>query len=166
MGFLARLALAGCGDGDAGAAGGDAGGAEGADAGGGEADATMSNPPGPGRTLGAVVLSSGAVRFRLASVRATRVELSLYATALGAPAALTRVLQPLAGSDYFEVVVEPTELQAAGVTGTIYYGYRVWGPNWPWDASWQPGSLAGWSRIWHHATVDARTGFSMGRVLC
>ena len=104
----------------------------------------MSAPPGAGRTLGAIVLPSGAVRFRLASARATRVELSVYATALAAPAALTRVLAHLPGSDYFEVVVEPAELQAAGVTGTIYYGYRVWGPNWPWDAGWQPGSLAGW----------------------
>src|SRR5205814_2225340 len=23
-------------------------------------------------------------------------------------------------------------------------GYRVWGPNWPYDAAWTPGSTAGW----------------------
>ena len=27
---------------------------------------------------------------------------------------------------------------------TTYYGYRVWGPNWPYDPAWTPGSLAGW----------------------
>src|SRR5262249_30471047 len=28
-------------------------------------------------------------------------------------------------------------------TGTIYYGYRAWGPNWPFDPAWQKGSLTG-----------------------
>jgi isoamylase len=37
---------------------------------------------------------------------------------------------------------------AAGVLGTvagetIFYGYRAWGPNWSYDAAWQPGSAAG-----------------------
>ncbi len=26
---------------------------------------------------------------------------------------------------------------------TIYYGYRAWGPNWPYDPAWKPGSQAG-----------------------
>jgi glycogen operon protein len=29
------------------------------------------------------------------------------------------------------------------LTGTIYYGYRAWGPNWPVSPSWSKGSTAG-----------------------
>ncbi|UUZ50795.1 hypothetical protein LP420_14700 [Massilia sp. B-10] len=34
-------------------------------------------------------------------------------------------------------------LSSKGITGTIYYGYRAWGPNWPYNASWVKGSSAG-----------------------
>ena len=27
-----------------------------------------------------------------------------------------------------------------GITGTVYYGYRAWGPNWPYNAAWTKGS--------------------------
>jgi glycogen operon protein len=30
--------------------------------------------------------------------------------------------------------------------GVIYYGHRAWGPNWPFDAAWTPGSEAGFLR--------------------
>jgi len=30
-----------------------------------------------------------------------------------------------------------------GIAGTIYYGYRAWGPNWPFDATWTKGSGKG-----------------------
>jgi isoamylase len=33
--------------------------------------------------------------------------------------------------------------RAYGITGTIYYGYRAWGPNWTYSASWTPGSAVG-----------------------
>jgi isoamylase len=23
-----------------------------------------------------------------------------------------------------------------GITGTVYYGYRAWGPNWPYNSTW------------------------------
>jgi isoamylase len=38
--------------------------------------------------------------------------------------------------------VPVSTLTAAGVS-TIYYGYRAWGPNWPYDAAWTKGSTAG-----------------------
>jgi len=34
-------------------------------------------------------------------------------------------------------------LQTAGITGPVYYGYRAWGPNWPFTSSWTKGSGAG-----------------------
>ncbi|MFD1733860.1 alpha-amylase family glycosyl hydrolase [Deinococcus malanensis] len=30
-----------------------------------------------------------------------------------------------------------------GITGPVYYGYRAWGPNWPYSSSWTKGSTAG-----------------------
>ena len=30
-----------------------------------------------------------------------------------------------------------------GITGTPYYGYRAWGPNWPFNAGWTKGNSAG-----------------------
>ena len=29
------------------------------------------------------------------------------------------------------------------IDGAVYYGYRAWGPNWPYNASWTKGSAAG-----------------------
>jgi isoamylase len=31
-----------------------------------------------------------------------------------------------------------------GITGTVYYGYRAWGPNWTYNASWTKGSTLGY----------------------
>jgi isoamylase len=35
------------------------------------------------------------------------------------------------------------DLAANGVSDTIYYGYRAWGPNWIFDPSWTEGSQQG-----------------------
>src|SRR6185369_6800571 len=37
-----------------------------------------------------------------------------------------------------------TRVAARDLPPTIYYGYRVWGPNWPYDPAWQPGTDVGW----------------------
>ena len=39
--------------------------------------------------------------------------------------------------------LQVANLQALGLAGAIYYGYRAWGPNWTFDAAWTPGSSAG-----------------------
>nr|HEX4315277.1 alpha-amylase family glycosyl hydrolase [Kofleriaceae bacterium] len=76
------------------------------------------------------------VSYRVASTRATRVELELYAQPLGA--------QPVAS---VAMTLDADGAWAARVPAaqaTTYYGYRAWGPNWPYDPAWTPGSLAGW----------------------
>jgi glycogen operon protein len=80
-----------------------------------------------------------AVVFRVASTRATRVELAIYDA-------------PMNGAERLHVALdrEPSgtawtaRVPAAELPVTIYYGYRVWGPNWPYDPAWQPGSTVGW----------------------
>lgn len=83
----------------------------------------------------------GAVHFRVASERATHVEVWIYAAPRGEPARLSRALERGADGDW-RGEVSAAELTAAGVA-TIYYGYRAWGPSWTYDAAWTPGSDLG-----------------------
>jgi isoamylase len=79
---------------------------------------------------------SGVV-FRIASTRATRVELWIYDAPMGAERSRI-VMERQAGVDIWQARVATGDLPA-----TIYYGYRVWGPNWTYDETWVPGSMAG-----------------------
>ena len=95
-------------------------------------------PTTSGSLLGAhYSADGGSIIFRVASTRATRIEVWLYDAPTNAAARDHVALQPEAGGSVWRAEVP------AG-SGTVYYGYRVWGPNWPYDASWQPGSDAGW----------------------
>jgi glycogen operon protein len=74
------------------------------------------------------------VSFRIASSRAERVELWIY----DAPT----------GAEHSHVAMEHdgdwrVRLPTSALPETIYYGYRVWGPNWTFDPAWTPGSMAG-----------------------
>jgi glycogen operon protein len=86
-----------------------------------------------------------AIRFRVASERATRVELALFAEPLGATEVLRLPLEREAPDGaVWAARVTVVELVAAGIDpATVFYGYRVWGPNWPYDPAWSPGSSAG-----------------------
>jgi isoamylase len=82
------------------------------------------------------------VTFRVRSERATRLEVWVYNAALGQAEKARYVLQS-EGAGRWAVTVPVSELRTKGVSGTIYYGYRAWGPNWTYSTSWQPGSQAG-----------------------
>jgi isoamylase len=98
-----------------------------------DADAGSPNPA----RLGAHWTAAGdAVVYRVASTRATRVVLELFAQPLGA-AAVADI--PMAADASGTWTARIPAAQA-----TVYYGYRVWGPNWPYDPAWSPGSTAGW----------------------
>jgi glycogen operon protein len=45
--------------------------------------------------------------------------------------------------DVWTTSVPVTTLANAGITGTVYYGYRAWGPNWPYASGWTRGSSLG-----------------------
>ncbi|HME26405.1 MAG TPA: hypothetical protein VKI44_34625, partial [Acetobacteraceae bacterium] len=89
------------------------------------------------------------ITFRVFSSRATRVEVELFAVAYGAPEVAKYVLTKDA-SNIWSVTVPVSDVQAAGITGAVFYGYRAWGPNWPYDSTWTKGSAAGFV-----ADVDA-----------
>ena len=94
--------------------------------------ATLPFTPGLGATW---TPDGSAVVFRVASTRATRIELAIYGDAFGTE----RRFEMTQEGEIFEARVAAADLPA-----TIYYGYRAWGPNWPYDPAWQPGSTAGW----------------------
>jgi isoamylase len=82
------------------------------------------------------------ITFRVYSANATRMALYLYASGYGAQESASYVLSA-AGSGVWAVTVPVSTIQSAGISGTVYYGYRAWGPNWPYSASWTKGSSTG-----------------------
>jgi isoamylase len=82
------------------------------------------------------------IGFRVRSLHAARIELSLYPSPTGAAAALRRIMS-LEGGGAFFAHVTSAELGASGIGDGVYYGYRAWGPNWTFDPAWSPGSGAG-----------------------
>jgi isoamylase len=93
--------------------------------------------------LGASYNSQGTeITFRVYSSQATYMMLYLYSAGYGVQESATYELSP-AGSDVWQVIVPVSEIQGAGITGTVYYGYRAWGPNWTYSSSWTKGSNTG-----------------------
>ena len=86
--------------------------------------------------LGATLVSGG-VQFALFSQNATRVELWIFSSATASTPTSTHVMTKTDTTNHIWTVT----VSGAGA-GTLY-GYRVWGPNWPYNASWTPGSSAG-----------------------
>jgi isoamylase len=83
-----------------------------------------------------------AITFNVYSSRATRIELWLYASASGSPEKLKVTLTKGSGG-LWSASVTTAALASAGIGGTVYYGYRAWGPNWTYNASWTKGSGLG-----------------------
>ncbi|MGA2904310.1 MAG: isoamylase, partial [Candidatus Korobacteraceae bacterium] len=83
------------------------------------------------------------VTFRVYSSRATRIDIYLYASPMSSPEVLSFSLTANSSTNIFSVSIPVATLQAAGITGPVYYGYRAWGPNWPFSSGWTKGSSAG-----------------------
>jgi isoamylase len=72
------------------------------------------------------------VSFRVASTRATRIQLDMFAQPTGAPPVLVvELAQESIASAGGDPNVWSTRVAATDLPPTIYYGYRAWGPNWP-----------------------------------
>lgn len=83
------------------------------------------------------------VRFHVYAPHATRLEAWLYAASFGEPEKARIRLEQNIESGIWTTSVEVAALVEAGITGTLYYGYRAWGPNWNDDPTWTPGSRTG-----------------------
>ncbi|SCK30995.1 isoamylase [Streptomyces sp. WMMB 322] len=96
--------------------------------------------------LGAHYDGSGeSITFRVHSSAATRMLVELYDKAAGAAEKGSLLLEKESGADgTWTATVTVAELREKyGIEGTVYYGYRAWGPNWPYDKDWEKGSEAG-----------------------
>jgi glycogen operon protein len=92
------------------------------------------------------------ITFNVYSSRATRIEVYLYSTASGAQEKVSYVLTKNATTHVWTKTVSVATLQTSyGITGTVYYGYRAWGPNWTYVSGWTKGSNLGFV-----ADVDAQ----------
>ncbi len=97
------------------------------------------------QNLGAKYDATGSnITFRVYSSRATRIEVWIYKTAQGAQEKVSYVLTRDATTNIWSKTVPVATLSGTyGITGTVYYGYRAWGPNWPYNAAWTKGSGTG-----------------------
>jgi glycogen operon protein len=82
------------------------------------------------------------ITFNVYSSRATRVELWLYKAASGAQES-ARIALTKGSNNVWTTTLATTTIAGYGVSGTVYYGYRAWGPNWPYMSNWTKGSGAG-----------------------
>jgi glycogen operon protein len=83
------------------------------------------------------------ITFRVYSSRATRIEVWIYKTAVGAQPVVKYVMVKDAASVWSKTALVSTLQNSYGLTGTVYYGYRAWGPNWPYSSSWTKGTGVG-----------------------
>ncbi|KRG71688.1 glycogen debranching protein [Pseudoxanthomonas dokdonensis] len=95
--------------------------------------------------LGARYLDNGRISFRVFSANATRIELELYKDYKDAEPVATFVMEK--NNDTRNIWRQSISVQAIrerwGIKGPIYYGYRAWGPNWPYQPGWRKGSQIG-----------------------
>ncbi len=85
--------------------------------------------------LGATLVDDG-INFGVYSEHATKVQVALFDDASA----------PLP-SQQFDLTRQGNvwNVFVSGIGWNQAYGYVAWGPNWPYDPSWHPGSLAGFS---------------------
>jgi isoamylase len=83
------------------------------------------------------------ITFTVFSSRATRVEVWLYDQPASSAQKASFALIADPTTNFWSMTLAISDLAAKGLTGTIYYDYRAWGPNWTYDPSWTPGSSVG-----------------------
>ncbi|HVE82899.1 MAG TPA: isoamylase [Myxococcales bacterium] len=82
--------------------------------------------------------------FKVYSSRATRIELWLYKQPSNFNQSVRYVMTKDAATNIWSKTVSVATLQSTyGFTGPVYYGYRAWGPNWPYVSTWTQGSSVG-----------------------
>ncbi len=84
------------------------------------------------------------INFRVYSSRATRIEVWIYKTPKGAQPVVRYVMTKDAATSVWSKTASVATLKNSyALTGTVYYGYRAWGPNWPYNSAWVKGSITG-----------------------
>lgn len=97
------------------------------------------------RTLGAHLdAEGGTLTFRVRSAHATRLEAWIYERPRDAGEVERVSLAREAGTDRWSATLALEPLRSAHrFEGAVLYGLRAWGPNWPFDPGWRPGTEIG-----------------------
>lgn len=74
-------------------------------------------------------------QFAVYAKHASRVTLELFAQPVGDAAIASIPLEKNPNDDIWRAEI-------AGVSAGCHYGFRCWGPNWPYNNDWQPGNSA------------------------
>jgi isoamylase len=97
--------------------------------------------------LGAIVDSpQNTITFRVYSSAATHLEVWIYNQPLGTQEKLRLPLTQDSVTKIWSVTVSKATLETGGLRGTVYYGYRAWGPNWTFNPAWAKGSNLGFKQ--------------------
>ncbi len=109
------------------------------------AHAAAAAAPTAGQNMGAHYDATASnITFKVYSSRATRIEVDLYAAAYGSQEKVAYALTRDTSTNIWSATASVSTLRTTyGITGAVYYGYRAWGPNWPYTSSWTKGSSAG-----------------------
>ena len=83
----------------------------------------------------------GAVEFSVFSARATRIEICFYEEAFSEAAESCRKMNR--SGNQWRLEVDEAKLPGLESQGRVLYGYRAWGPNWPYKEDWEPGTEVG-----------------------
>ena len=84
------------------------------------------------------------ITFRVYSGRATRLEVWVYSDSFSVAEKWHAEMTVDPATKIWSKTVSVADLEGAGVTDPVYYGYRAWGPNWPFNAAWTKGSELGY----------------------
>ena len=87
------------------------------------------------------------VTFRVYSSRATRIEVWLYDQPTDSAEKASVALDADPQTGIWSKSIAVADLAAKGIAGTIYYDYRAWGPNWPFDPAWKLCSTVGYLHL-------------------
>src|SRR6201989_3421166 len=80
--------------------------------------------------------SAQKITFNVYSAAATKIEVWFYDQPINQPEVHHLPLVQDTSSKIWSVNVPLSDLRSHGVRGTVYYGYRAWGPNWTFDPAW------------------------------
>ncbi|HEX7152135.1 MAG TPA: isoamylase [Thermoanaerobaculia bacterium] len=84
------------------------------------------------------------ITFKVYSSRATRIEVWIYKEPFNFQEKVKYVMvKDPATNIWSKTVAVSTLVNSYAITGPVYYGYRAWGPNWTYNASWTKGSGLG-----------------------
>lgn len=103
---------------------------------------SVAHAPASATLLGPVV-SKDKIQFNIFSSAATRVEIYFYKKALGADEVARFELAKNPTDSVWSVDVAWSKLNQLGLGQNIFYGYRLWGPNWEYTSDWVKGSTKG-----------------------